>query len=268
MAVITRIAVQKKNKKRFNIFLDRGNGEEFGFGVSEDVLVAFALGKGQEIDEAELKNIVFEDEIKVAYNLAVNLLSYRMRSVKEIRDYLQKKEMQNEVIEKVVERLKHQQFIDDLEFAKVFVRSRKRTSSKGPGAIYQELRKKGVPEGDIAAGLEEYPEEEQIEAAAKFAEKQAKQQRKKSSADMKRSIAQTLAGKGFAREVINAAVSEADVEKDEDDEWNALVAQAEKAERKYRKYEGWEYEQRMKQHLYRKGFPFALIERFLNEKED
>ncbi|HEX7066436.1 MAG TPA: recombination regulator RecX [Bacillales bacterium] len=267
MAVITRIAVQKKNKGRFNIFLDRGHGEEFGFGVSEDVLVAFALSKGQEIDEAELKKIIFEDEIKVAFNLALNYLSYRMRSVKEIKDYLRKKETVPEVIDKVLERLEHHQYIDDREFAKSFVRSRKRSSTKGPGAIYQELRQKGVAEGEIMLALEEYPPEEQADTAVKFAAKQSRQHRKKSNADMKRSIAQTLAGKGFDREVIDLALNEAELEKDDDEEWDALVIQAEKAHRKYSKYEGWEYEQRMKQYLYRKGFPFSLIDQYLAGRE-
>ncbi|HEU5139198.1 MAG TPA: recombination regulator RecX [Bacillales bacterium] len=267
MAVITRITVQKKNKSRFNIFLDRGHGEEFGFGVSEDVLVAFAISKGQEIDEAELKDIVFEDEIKVAFNLALNSLSYRMRSVKEIKDYLRKKETASEVIEKVLERLEHHQYVDDREFAKSFVRSRKRTSTKGPGAIYQELRQKGVAEGEIVSALEEYPQEEQMETAAKFAAKQARQHRKKSNTDMKRSIAQSLAGKGFDREVIDLALNEGELEKGDDEEWEALVLQAEKAHRRYNKYEGWEYEQRMKQYLYRKGFPFLMIDQYLAGRE-
>ncbi|HET7616396.1 MAG TPA: RecX family transcriptional regulator, partial [Bacillales bacterium] len=135
MANITRITTQKKHKDRYNVFLDRGNGEEFGFGVSEDVLVAFTLGKGKEIDENELKSIIFEDEVKTAFNLAVRFLSYRMRTVKEITDYLQKKEAEPEVIEKVIGRLEHHQYIDDEEFAKSFVASRKRTSSKGPAVI-------------------------------------------------------------------------------------------------------------------------------------
>ncbi|HET7579282.1 MAG TPA: recombination regulator RecX [Bacillales bacterium] len=267
MATVTRITKQKKHQDRYNVYLDRGSGEEFGFGVSEDVLVSFALSKGKEIDETELAGIIFEDEIKKAFNLAVNYLSYRMRSVKEIQDYLRKKDFGPEVIEKVLPRLEHYRYIDDAEFAKMFVRSRKQNSSKGPSAIRQELFQKGVAEHDIANALEGFTPEEQIEKATAFAEKQAKHHKKKSNADVKRTIAGTLAGKGFSREVIDAALEQAEFAKDEDDEWNALVTQAEKAARKYRrKYEGWEYEQRMKQHLYQKGFPFSMIEAYLSEQ--
>lgn len=263
MAVITRITTQKKNHGRFNIFLDRGNGEEFGFGAGEDVLVTFALGKGKEIDEDELKSIIFEDEVKTAFNLAVKFLSYRMRSVKEIKDYLHKKEMNPEAIPRVLERLEHHQYIDDTEFAKMFVRSRKRTSSKGPAVISRELYQKGVGPTEIEQALEGYPFAEQVETAANYAAKQAKQQRKKSSMEIKQDVMRTLMGKGFSRDVVEAALNEVVVEKGEDEEWQALVAQADKAQRKYQKYEGWEYERRMKQHLYRKGFPLSLIDRYL-----
>lgn len=268
MVVVTRISTQKKHRDRYNIFIDRGNGEEFGFGVSADVLVAFALNKGQEINESELKTIIFEDEVKTAFNLAVKFLSYRMRSVKEIQDYLRKKDMGPEVIDKVVQRLKHHRYIDDSEFAKMFVESRKRTSAKGPAAIRQELRRKGVPEGEAVKAISEFSTEEQIQVAAVFAAKQAKRHKKKSNADMKRSIMQTLAGKGFSRDVIDAALNEAELDKNEEDEWEALVVEAEKASRKYKKYQGWEYSQRMKQHLYRKGFSFPMIERWLKDERE
>lgn len=267
MAVITRISAQKKHKDRYNIYIDRGNGEEFGFGVSEDVLIGFALAKGKEIDENEWREILFEDQVKKAFNMAGNFLSYRMRSVKEIEDYLKKKEFDSEVIEQVIGRLKSHGYIDDEEFAKMFVDSRKRSSSKGPAAIKQELKKKGLSEGEMEKAINRFSEEEQIVAAASFAEKQAKRHRKKSNTEMKRSIMQTLAGKGFSRDVIEAALNEAKLVKDEDEEWEALKAEAEKASRRFRKYEGWEFEQRLKQHLYRKGFPFPFIEKYLRENE-
>lgn len=267
MAVITRISTQKKNNGRYNVFIDRGNGEEFGFGVSEDVLISYSLAKGKDINEAEWREILFEDSVKKAWNMAIHFLSYRMRSVKEIRDYLQKKEIESAVIDQVIDRLKNQRYIDDDEFAKMFVDSRKRSSTKGPLAIKRELKKKGISEQETAEALNRFSETEQIEAAAAFAEKQAKRHRKKSSADMKRSIMQALAGKGFSRDVIDAALSKAELEKSESEEWQALTTEAEKASRRFGKYEGWDFNQRLKQHLYRKGYPLPYIERYLREKE-
>jgi regulatory protein len=76
-----------------------------------------------------------------------------------------------------------------------------------------------------------------------------------------------LLRKGYPFEVINIAVNESEMEKNVDEEMEAIRFQGEKAHRKYSQYSGFEYQQKMKQALYRKGFPFELIEKFLAEIE-
>ena len=51
-----------------------------------------------------------------------------------------------------------------------------------------------------------------------------------------------------------------------DEEMDALRYQAEKLERKYAKYTGYEYEQKMKSALYRKGFALEQIEKYLSQR--
>lgn len=56
-------------------------------------------------------------------------------------------------------------------------------------------------------------------------------------------------------------------DKDIDDEWQALIYQAEKLLRTYtRKYTGYELKQKLKQALYRKGFAFSEISRYIDEE--
>ncbi|GAA3331694.1 hypothetical protein GCM10020331_089280 [Ectobacillus funiculus] len=45
MAVITKIQVQKNNKERYNIYIDKGSGEEYGFSVDGYTLVKYNLRK-------------------------------------------------------------------------------------------------------------------------------------------------------------------------------------------------------------------------------
>ncbi|MDT4014759.1 recombination regulator RecX, partial [Staphylococcus aureus] len=49
MPKITKIEVQKKNKERFNLFLD----EQFEMGIDIDTLVKFNLKKGQQLEAAD-----------------------------------------------------------------------------------------------------------------------------------------------------------------------------------------------------------------------
>ncbi len=64
MAVITKIEVQKRTKERFNIYIDKGQGEEYGFSVNQAVLIKHGLQKGLEIDEVEIANILYNEEVQ------------------------------------------------------------------------------------------------------------------------------------------------------------------------------------------------------------
>ncbi len=143
VAIVTKISVQKRNKSRYNLFLDRGQGEEYAFSVDEDLLIKYGLKKGLELDEKELMKLIDEDEQKKAYHLAINYLSYRMRSVEEVRAYLQKKEKEERHIEAVIKQLINQRLLNDTEFADAFIRTKKITLMKGPLKLKQELVTKG-----------------------------------------------------------------------------------------------------------------------------
>lgn len=267
MAKLTRITTQKKNKNRFNIFLDHGQGESYGFSVDENVLVQYRLQKNMELDEATIQTLIQTDTLHKSYTLAIHYLSYRMRSEKEIADYLKEKEVDEEHIDEIVRRLKKEKLLDDQEFAASLVRTRVMTSSKGPLLLKKELIEKGVQANLAEEALEFYPFDKQIEKAKKFAEKKMRNDSKKSYRQQIQSVQQTLMQKGFKGDVIKEVIANLpEEEEDDDSEWEAVVYQGEKLLRKFeRKAEGYELKQKVKSGLYRKGFPFDLIDRFIEE---
>ena len=88
MSKVTRISVQKKNKNRYNIFLQEEGEERYAFSVEEETLIEAGLRKGQILDRDMIKSLERKDLLHKSYNRAINYLSYRMRSIKEIADYL------------------------------------------------------------------------------------------------------------------------------------------------------------------------------------
>jgi regulatory protein len=268
MTLITKITTQKDNQERFNIYLDRGKGEEFAFSVDQDVLIKFQLKKGKEIDELDIQQILYEDDVKKAYNTALRFLGYRMRSEKEVADYLRKKGMVEPIIREVLHKLRNNNYVNDKEFADAYVRTQKNTTAKGPEVIRQELYDKGISEPFIAEALEQFTFEEQLAAAAKLYEKAKKQNKKFSAQQWKQHIEQLLRRKGFGWEVIQQVTSEKHDAQDEQREWDALEYHGRKAHRRYEKYEGFMYEQKMKQALYRKGFSIEMIEQFLQRLKE
>jgi regulatory protein len=267
MAMITKITTQQKNEDRFNIFMDYGKGEEFAFSVDSDVLIKFQLKKGMELDDFSLMEVHYHDDIRKAYNLAVHYLAKRMRSNKEIKDYLGQKEMEEPVIKEVIHKLVAQKYINDEEYALAFVRTQLNTTDKGPNLIRLELKEKGIEEEILIHSLTQYPFEEQVNKATNLADKFFKKNSRDSGKVLKQKLESLLLRKGYSHEVIKIAVNETAMSKDVDEEMEAIIYQGEKICRKYSKYDGAQYKQKIKQALYQKGFTIDLIEKFLAKIE-
>ena len=78
-------------------------------------------------------------------------VSYRPRSEKEIRDFLQKKLKTwkiagRQTFEKVMERLRELEYVDDKKFIQWWVSQRSNFRQKGKRLLVLELRQKGVPQ--------------------------------------------------------------------------------------------------------------------------
>lgn len=262
MKKITRITTQQKNTNRYNIFLD----DVYAFSVDESVLVEFRLRKGLELTSEMIADIKEQDLVHKHYTQAIRYLSYRMRTEKEVRDYLMRKGASPEDIEEIIARLTKEKLIDDREFAEMFVRSRIDTSTKGPKLIAQELQGKGVSGAAITEALETFTRELQYEKCHQFIEKKLKQSSRHSFRKRMEQIKMNLLNKGFSRDVVSEAAMEFTAEKNEDAEWDALVFQGEKLLRKYeRQLSGYDLENKLKEGLYRRGFQFDLIVRFIQE---
>ncbi|MBD8071217.1 recombination regulator RecX [Bacillus sp. PS06] len=268
MAVIAKITTQQKNKERYNIFLDKNGKAEYAFSVDQNVLIKFNLKKGLELDELDMSEIKFDDEVKKGTNTAIQFLSYRMRSEKEVVDHLKKKELDTPIIQEILHKLAEYNYINDEEFATAYVRTQIRTTVKGPEVIKRELEDKGIAKHIIQTSLEEYEEELQVTAARSITEKLATKNTKVSPLEQKQKIEQALIRKGFTWNIIEQVIKGIEDSVDEDTEWEALKYQGEKAFKKYQKFEGYVFEQKMKQALYRKGFTLDQIERYMDHLKE
>lgn len=139
---------------------------------------------------------------------------------------------------------------------------------KGPTVIKRELLNKGVQDLIITHSLQEYPKEKQIENAFILIEKKKKSYQKHSFLQMKLKLDEMLVRKGYSRDVIQICLEELKDEKDDEKQQEALHYHGNKYYEKYKKYDGWTFENKMKQALYRKGFSIDEIEIFLQMKRE
>lgn len=261
MPTITRLTAQKKGK-RYNIYID----DQYAFSVDEDILVKFNLRKGLELDSDMIKQITAEDDLQKLYHRVLHFLSYRMRTEREIYDYLTKYDALPEQVTKIMERLKKERLVDDEEFAKLFVQSRLRTSLKGPKLIQQELRDRGIADSYTQEALKLYDVQTQFEKAQTLLVKKGRKSDKRSYLKQLESLKMTLKRYGFSDDVIHHVISESKPQIDDEVEWQALCDQGEKYFRKYaKKHTGYELQMKVKSALYRQGFMVSLIDQFIEE---
>lgn len=269
MQKISRITVQKKNKNRYNIFLEKDKVEVYGFSVQEDTLIAERLQKDMELEDATIDMLLAKDTIHKGYSLGLNFLSYRMRSINEMEQYLQKKEIDEEHITMIINRLMDEKWLDDQAFAEAYVRTKVLTTSKGPAIIKRELIEKRVPVDKAEAALVHYPAETQLEKAMKLIEKSGRKSTKQSFFQQQNKLKQNLIQKGFSQTIIQEAFSEVTQVKDQEAEWDAVVFQGEKILRRHiTKLQDRELKQKVKGTLYQKGFSLDVIDSFIDQYID
>lgn len=260
---ITSIKSQKR-KGRYNIYIDG----EYAFPVAESVLVKYMLTKGMTVSKELQKKLETEDNFSKSYTRALNYLSYSLRTEKQVRDDLIDKDF-GLFVDEVIFKLKDQNLINDLEYAKSYIRTSARINQKGPRVIANELRTKGITELKIEDAMTEYSYNLQLENARKLIEKQMRKPNKSSEREKMNKISAFLYGKGYSSDVINEAMEIVEPEIDEDAEYEALVKQANKAWRRYqRKSSGYELIQKLKAYLYSKGYPSDLINRYIDQKNE
>ncbi len=214
MPRITKIESQKKNPKRRSIFLDG----EFAFGLDEEVLYKYGLKIGEELDQKKIDQILESEVKKESKDAALKFLSYRMRSEKEVRDKLKKKEFANDLIDEVIKDLKRINLIDDSNFASTFVRDKISNKPQGKILLKQELWKKGIKDETIEKVLQEYfeDEEEELNLAKNLLEKRKKRYENLDKNMAKRRMMSFLLRRGFSYEIVKQVLKIKDVEVSEE----------------------------------------------------
>lgn len=265
LRIISKITTQKKRKNRYNVFID----DEYAFSVDEDTLIKSELRKGKQLSEEDIAHIQATENVQQAYLLAINYLSYRMRSVKEMEEYLRKKEIQQDTIEIIIQGLIKEKNLDNRAFAHSFVKDRVLLTSKGPTVIRQELYEKGIAGSIIDEALQHFTYESQVEKVNKFVQKEMKKKSKHAYRKRLDQIKLTLLRRGYTQDIITAVLSEIDIEIDQTEEKMKVMREGDKIYRRYaRKYEGYELFERCKAALYQKGFSMDLIIEFIENKKE
>lgn len=203
--------------ERVRLYL--GGSDEPAAELALDLFMRAGLASGDQVSDAELRELTTEDETYRARAAALNLLAHRARSREELRSRLDRKEFPEPVVQTTLGWLEERGYVDDRAFAEAFVRDRLRLKPRGRFGLLRELGRKGVaPEvAEAAIGAvmaAEGVDEEALarEAAGAWARKNRSALRKASRSKegrlgARRRLYGHLARRGFAPDAVRAAIA-------------------------------------------------------------
>lgn len=154
------------------------------------------------------------------FDRAVNLLTYKPRSIEELKERLLEKAWTNEeIVDSVIEKLKEYNYLNDEQFAADLAASKIRSKAFGKRRIEQDLRRKKLDaetiEKALETVLEETPEAETIDRAI---EKRLRIKGVPETPNDKRNFFGYLVRQGFSYDLIKEKMSELPKSEEESEE--------------------------------------------------
>lgn len=152
------------------------------------------------------------------YLAVLKYLGYRPRSEKEISEYLKKKIQKlkdttvtanaEAIIKIIIAKLTKQKFLNDEEFARMWVRSRTSYRQKGRRLIQMELKQKGITQEIIEKVLTQSHEEfaSDLENAIQILERKRKRFETMDTQERFNKAGSMLARRGFDLDIIRKSI--------------------------------------------------------------
>ena len=155
------LSLKLKSKKDANVFVASTDIGEYD--LFSEIIVKYSLGVG-EIDDETFKKTVKESMEKIAFNVAVKYASSKLKTEKQIRDYLYKKEFKKATILPVIEKLKEYGVIDDKIYMESYIKSNPNFSKN---KLKQKLIMSGISKDLIDEKLNDLEDEDSCLTNAK-----------------------------------------------------------------------------------------------------
>lgn len=199
--VVTALHERRSGSSRFVVAIDG----RIAATVSAELIGELGLRVGRRVDETEsLRLSVASAQLEV-FDKAVELLSVRSRSVRELQGRLRRAGAGDPAIEAAVERLQALGFLDDEAYARDLARSRVLSGGVSKRRIGLELQKRGVARDVADEAIAETLADVELDedgAARTAALKRLRSLASLDPATRRRRLYAFLARRGYAADVI------------------------------------------------------------------
>lgn len=143
---------------------------------------------------------------KEAMGRALDMLSRRWRTAKQIEDKLRERGYDPDVIGQVLDKLRQWDYVDDGRYAESFVRERIAKGDGAPRSIRRRMRHSGIDPETAQEALEALDEQTQAALADSLAEKLWRRYEDREPRRRRDTVSQAMARRGYDWDVIAASI--------------------------------------------------------------
>jgi len=199
MGDIMKIEKYKKLKdNKYRIFLDNGTIID----SYEDVIIKNNLLYKKDLDLDLIQEIEKENEYQKAYDMALKYISIRLRSIYEIKIYLKKKNINSNIIDITIERLKKNNFLNDDIFTNAFIRDKLNFTTMGKFKLINELNNLKINNEIIEKYIDEIDDDFWCDRIDKLINKYLKNQKKNDGYVLKNKLYNYLVNLGYDKHLV------------------------------------------------------------------
>jgi regulatory protein len=195
----------RKIKNNVHVIID--TGEELL--LNNEVFIKNGLRKNDILDVSQILNLNRQNKIYQAKQTALNILSRRDHSKKELERKLYQRKIEKEIIEEVIQELSNLNYLDDVRFTKEYLEEKLRLKTSGKEKIKKELFAKGVSRDIIIDVLDEKGDIDETDVALNLANKKMKliSRKNQDKWKIKQKIYSFLLSRGYDYETIEKVLN-------------------------------------------------------------
>ena len=201
---IVKYELTKKNI--YNVYLSNGEVLE----LDESVITNNELLLKKRIDNNLYDKLKNDNKICILVNTSIKYINVRLRSVKEIRDYLLKKEEDTDLIDEVISRLMNMGYLDDKKFTSAYIKDKLNFTSWGDYKIINELNRLGISSLNIEDDIDLLSDDILNERMRKIIDKDIRTNKKYSGLKLKNKIYNHLLTSGYSKEKVISVINSYD----------------------------------------------------------
>lgn len=189
---------EKIGQAKYRLFLS--NGEVID--TYDEIILNNDLLLKKELDDYLYQKVLVDSKIQEYYNACIKYIGIRIRSTKEIRDYLKRKDVEDEDIDYITSKLTKNKFLDDNYFCECFIKDKLKFTTMGEYKIIYELKKHNISNNIIDNNKYLMDQDILIEKIDKIITKQLGTNRKLDKVKLRNKLYNHLLNNGFSSHLI------------------------------------------------------------------